>query len=724
MTKSTASPLFDVVPPCAAALSESLRAFGYELPTALADLVDNSLFAKAKNIWINFHWAGGGSAIAIIDDGRGMDENKLREAMRPGSSNPRKVRDPLDLGRFGLGLKTASFSQCRKVTVISRTKGEDKFVRCWDLDHIAQVDEWQLLRTASPLADKLSAALNSSPQGTSVVWEQLDRIAVGTDTENDRDQSSFYSYADEARSHLCLVFHRFLEGPGAAKIWVNGVQVEPWDPFLRKHPAMQDAGQHRPIEKLRCGKDFIEVEPVILPHLSKLGDQAHRLAAGPRGWNLHQGFYVYRNRRLLVPGDWLGLNRWKPEEHYKLARIRIDLPNSLDLQWAIDVTKSKAGPPAEIRDELRRIGAQTRAIAKEVYSRRGARLVSGISEKREFLWEQVSVHGQISYRLNRRHPLVKAAEATTKDKKCLSALFRLIEETIPVPLITITDREQPDQTLGPFEKAKDSDIADVMEQAFSALTTTGYPHAQIISSTEVDNYATRLIDIGKFLAKEPIDVLFVPLRGGLTPSIQLRVINQLSYPAVCLGFTAGSQEENWPRIIDRVIHELEPYRDKEQLSIGIIDAAVSGHGSLALANIIKKAKPHFPKQSWLVGFHLLYASTNPNHKTPAMTEGIPILSESSLIFTKQLYEVPSLVVDDWSQGLGLQITWKGGVCNYRQTGAGQILMTQPNGNVAIIESPQMAQFMNSYIAHQVSILMQADAELTLQPASAQGLGGR
>lgn len=475
---------FDLAPPHAASLAESLRAFGYELPTAIADLVDNSIFAGAGNVWIQFHWDGENSAIAVNDDGSGMDEATLRDAMRPGSRNPRDTRDPRDLGRFGLGLKTASFSQSRCVTVRTKRKGSDTVSRCWDLDHIAHVNDWQLLRTCSPLATQLSARLDGLSSGTSVVWERLDRLTAGDDTRDSNAENRFLARADAVRDHLACVFHRFLEGPHALRLNLGKLPVEPWDPFLAdgKYTTIRE-----PVEHLKFRGSEVEVEPFVLPHLSKVDAETHKRAAGPRGWNLHQGFYIYRNRRLLVSGDWLGIKGWKPEEHYKLARIRVDLPNTLDLAWEIDVTKSKASPPAALRHELERIGSRARALAKRIYSHRGARLATTDENNHVFLWHQKARHNQVFYQINRDHPLVKASLAACADKAKLNALLKLVEQTIPVPLITITDREKPDQTLGPFEGMQTREIHGVMDQIFAALTTTGYTSREAfdrLSATE------------------------------------------------------------------------------------------------------------------------------------------------------------------------------------------------------------------------------------------------
>jgi hypothetical protein len=468
--KGGATPDPDLAPPFPSSLSESLRAFGYDLATALADLADNSLFAKARRVDLHFHWAGEESAIALADSGGGMDEKTLVNAMRIGSRNPRDVRDPADFGRFGLGLKTASFSQCRRVSVFTRTtKGKAALVRCWDLDHIAATDTWQLLRTPTSLASKLAEELCAENPGTVVVWEKLDRLTANTKTASDDDEDAFLRRAEQVGDHFGTVFHRLMAGPRAVTFALNGRAIKPWDPFLTD----ETATQRLPKERLSYDGHIVEIEPFVLPHLSRVDAETHRRAGGLRGWNAHQGFYVYRNRRLLVPGDWLGLKGWRQEEHYKLARLLVDIPNALDQAWEIDVTKSRARPPERLRKELARIGERTRSIAKRIYSYRGAKLVPSAAQERIFLWEQTAKHNQISYRINREHPLVKQARACCADAPKFNALLRLVEETVPVPLITITDREKPDQTIGPFEAAKESEILEVVRQVFASLRASG-----------------------------------------------------------------------------------------------------------------------------------------------------------------------------------------------------------------------------------------------------------
>jgi hypothetical protein len=466
----------DIAAPHAAALVESLRAFGYELPTAIADLVDNSISADARTVSIDFHWDGERSIIAVTDDGRGMTEAQLAEAMRLGSKSPLAARDPGDYGRFGLGMKTASFSQCRRLTVRTRVSRGETVTRCWDLDHIARVDAWQMLRDADEPANQRLGSFSKLKHGTAVIWQKMDRLVAGQRTESDRDQQLFLDKADTVRSHLGVVFNLLTAGPRGVSLTLNGRLIVAWDAFLSGDPATQAL----PVTRLKLRQATVEVEPFILPHHSKLAKAKHQAAAGPNGWNSHQGFYVYRNRRLLVPGDWLGFG-WAKEEHYKLARIRVEIPNSLDNDWAIDVTKSRAHPPAALREELRRIGERTRNGAKRVYSHRGAILVPKAEEERLMLWHTAARHDKTFYRLNREHPLLKLALESTADRPALNALLRLIEETNPFAHITIENAERPHSLPGPFEHSPEGQIREVMEQAFESLVVSGYGTKEAIN---------------------------------------------------------------------------------------------------------------------------------------------------------------------------------------------------------------------------------------------------
>ena len=239
------APEYDLATPRAGAMIYSLRAFGYDLATALADLIDNSIAANAKNVWLDFHWNGAASYISALDDGDGMTETQLLDAMRPGSQSPLAERDPADLGRYGLGLKTASFSQAKRLTVGTK-QGDTIAVRCWDLDYVTECGDWRLLRKGSEtFAENAMPYLEAKTSGTVVFWEAMDRITPpGTDVNSEKAQNHFYYRADQVKAHLAMVFHRFLdprENPGKTplKLWINEQPIAAWDPFLSNEKATQ-----------------------------------------------------------------------------------------------------------------------------------------------------------------------------------------------------------------------------------------------------------------------------------------------------------------------------------------------------------------------------------------------------------------------------------------------------------------------------------------------------
>lgn len=461
-----ARPSYDLVTPEPSALLESLRAFGYSIESAIADLIDNSIAANAKHVWVRFEWDGADSRISIKDDGDGMSEALLANAMRPGSQSPLEVRSPKDLGRFGLGLKTASFSKCRRLTVVSKAKKGKPVARCWDLDYVNKTKEWRLLKAIEPEPLKLLKE-TLSDHGTLVLWQKLDRVTPNEQSDDDKAYKRFMEVISHAKQHLEMVFHRYLEHPNGLKIWVNGSPAKAWDPFLKGEKATQEL----PLEKLTCDGMELSVLPYVLPHQSKMTKDVHNRAAGAHGWNAHQGFYVYRNERLLVGGDWLGLG-FQKEEFYKLARIQIDLPNSMDGQWQIDVKKSRAKPPGNLKADLKRIAQLTRDRAVEIYRHRGKVVARQNSQSFVFLWEQKLLHGKYFYAINREHPLVQQAYRSGK-KAEVDSLLSMLEESIPLSHILITSANEPEKFNSPFENAPPEALLNVLRSSFSALVSSG-----------------------------------------------------------------------------------------------------------------------------------------------------------------------------------------------------------------------------------------------------------
>lgn len=356
--------------PSARRLMESLRDIGYDLPAAVADLVDNSIDADAEHVRIDVGHDRAGGWLRIADDGIGMTERQLEEAMRYGSS---RSYGGSDLGHFGLGLKTASLSQCRRLTVATRSSARGPIrIRRWDLDQVARTDSWQLERVLvreapSTLTDPLAART-----GTVVLWERPDRILGSRRPSGDAAARRLQAAAVEIAEHLAMVFHRFIAGesPGPSLlVSVGGIQLEPWDPFARGERLTRVLPlQTLPFEFAGTRHDVV-VQSFVLPaqhHFSSPDE--HERAGGPARWNRQQGLYIYRNDRLIQSGGW---NRLRTlDEHSKLARVALDIPAGAEAAFRMNVSKMSVGLPEAIRPQLRALLAGVVSVAQDAYRRR------------------------------------------------------------------------------------------------------------------------------------------------------------------------------------------------------------------------------------------------------------------------------------------------------------------------------------------------------------------
>lgn len=412
----------------------SYRSFGYNLSTAIADIIDNSISANAKKIDIDYKWNGKDSFISIIDNGKGMNLEELVKAMTPGSKDPDEVRNENDLGRFGMGLKTASFSQCKRLTVITKKLGYKTIKRCWDIDFINEVEEWVLLDYISD--SSFLDLLDKHDSGTVVLWENLDRIVGSAQKNNETVKNAFYQEMSSVKEHLSLVFHRFLEND-KIQLVSNSYPVEPWNPFLYNLTTKPEMGLPAKIGN-------VDVTYYILPHMSRISHEEYEKSGGPLGWFNQQGFYIYRGDRLLVSGDWLGLE--KKRDYSKLARIAVNFPNTGDFAWNLDIKKSTATPPIEIRRELSRIAKAAIKKSAKVYNWRGQKSISDKQEsfEIEMLWnDKTNREGIKKYKINRKHPIIKQALELEGSNKIVSKTLKLIENNIPLELILYNHNEDP-----------------------------------------------------------------------------------------------------------------------------------------------------------------------------------------------------------------------------------------------------------------------------------------
>ncbi len=409
--------------PHAASLIQSLRDIGYSFETAIADIIDNCITAGAANVELLSDTTSSEPAVGILDDGTGMRLDELIEAMRPGSRNPLDQRGEHDLGRFGLGLKSASFSQCKRLTVVSR-QGNSLVGATWDLDEVARKNRWEI--DLHEVVDEIPWADRLGPSGTLVVWQSLDRLSGGIDHDRRKLAEHINRVISNAERHIRLVFHRFMsEGRSPLIIRLNGRKLEPIDPFGTKYSTHQ---MDRP-DSLELTNGTVEFQCITLPHHKSLTKAEWEDLGGPEGHLRSQGFYVYRGRRLIIAGSWLGLAR--QTELTKLCRVRVDIPNTMDADWKIDVKKASAQLPPAVRERMRLLVERLAQTSKRTYQRRGQRLVDNAYMP---IWQRVQKDGAIVYRPDPSHPVFAdfSARLPSDLQAEFASLIGLIGASVPV----------------------------------------------------------------------------------------------------------------------------------------------------------------------------------------------------------------------------------------------------------------------------------------------------
>ncbi len=417
------------LPPSAASLSASMRDIGYSLETAIADLIDNSISAKATKVEICCDLTHSEPTLAILDNGGGMTQDDVVAAMRHGATNPKEERSHDDLGRFGLGLKTASFSQCRRLTVVSAQGGILSGAE-WDLDLVDEKDDWIVTIPEEGEISEIPFTDQLGENGTVVIWRSLDRLFE--DEIGKKRDEIVNEKLDVVEKHLALVFHRFLSGEAKRRkklsIKINGHNVEPFDPFCRKNSATQ----MMPEEIIRIGDATVRMQPYILPHHSKLSASEYDFYQSRSDFISNQGAYIYRNGRLMAWGDWFRLV--SKGEATKLARVQIDFPSTHDELWTIDIKKSRARPPHAVRERLRQVITQITGRSTTVHRGRGKKLFEEIEAP---VWERYADQGCIRYALNEEHPLIEGLNDNldSSERRKLEFLIRTVSSALPVEMI-------------------------------------------------------------------------------------------------------------------------------------------------------------------------------------------------------------------------------------------------------------------------------------------------
>ena len=411
--------------PSAEIVVNSMRAMGYSFESAIADVIDNSIAVKSSLIELKFPIDPTECYVAICDNGSGMTRERLIEAMKYGSQTEDGTRAIDDLGRFGLGMKTASLSQCRRLTVVSKHQGiMSAFV--WDLDVIDEKKGWYMIECT---ADQISSIkhiefLEEYPSGTIVLWENFDYIEKAS---GGNVYAELARLKDSTADYLSLIFHRYLNKEGSAKVTirVNNYSLIGLDPFLENHKKTNI--RHKidiPIEDSDGIERFVSVQPYVLPFQKDLSAEDKKISGGIENYRSKQGFYIYRNERLIIWGTWFGRHR---DELTKYARIKVDIPNTLDDIWNIDIKKQNATIPSRIKSRLTRAVDEAMDIAVKQQKHRGR--LEKVNDDIDYIWDRIKGRGDnFTYKINRNSRIFELIHNSVSDE--IWAQFDMVLEEI------------------------------------------------------------------------------------------------------------------------------------------------------------------------------------------------------------------------------------------------------------------------------------------------------
>jgi hypothetical protein len=367
-------------PPNVVGELKTLMKIGYTLETSIADIIDNSIAAKAKKIEIEIPYSteNGEPFISIKDDGKGMTEKELISNMVIGCKDPDDERETGDLGRFGSGMKTASFSQARKLTVITKSKGQKLHGAVWDIDRIIKDNKWNLevLSTKEVLEIEHLNLSSKDESGTQIIWEKLERYSQEKDQRNNGVARILTDDINKIKDSISLLFHRYIKVEKEdkndkkykikqIKVLMNDVPIEATDPYMRDFDGHEEAET----TQLFMSEGTIDVKIHNIPHPSKLTAEQKSKVGGEKGYNTGQGFYIYRDKRLMIPGDWLGTHAAGVLGNR--ARVRVDIPSKMDHVYGTDVKKADFQFPLAFRQHLSRLGKVAKEAGKRDYVRRG-----------------------------------------------------------------------------------------------------------------------------------------------------------------------------------------------------------------------------------------------------------------------------------------------------------------------------------------------------------------
>jgi hypothetical protein len=399
-------------------LIKSIAEQGYSLETALADLMDNSVTANATRIEVLTKVDSEPFILFIADNGDGMDEASLKKNMQFPSKSPEDTRDISDLGRFGLGLKTASFSQTRIFTVLSRKKGSDKFFGLtWDVNHLKKSGKWEMILNSeeeiSNIIEQYTSIskehLNNSSEfipNTIVVWKGLYKFENYVNEKNKQDALK-EEITNTTSEYLSIVFHKFMERQNnRLQIRINNTIVNPFNPFPAENSNLRAL---EPLQK-EFGNDFVKIQGFVLPNTS-IKDDSNTWTPKNKSLMDMEGLYIYRADRLILFGGWNGLIKKMPR--LQLGRLKIDIGNKVDHLFHLNVAKSQINIPHDLKNAFLRAIVDLKTEAQKEYFNHGLKsFKQRPSEYSSELFYKTATNKGVLLRINDEFPLLKSLKSS------------------------------------------------------------------------------------------------------------------------------------------------------------------------------------------------------------------------------------------------------------------------------------------------------------------------
>ena len=389
----------------------------YTLESAIADIIDNSVTAQAKNIDITFSWNRDidKSFVTIQDDGYGMSSKELETAMIFSGKGIEDERSESDLGKYGLGMKTASFFSCHCFTVTSKKEGFPITAKRLDQQFVANQKKW----IGNDLDDSKDLRKIHINHGTIVRWDKLNFVEDG-----ENSKTFFLENADKVAQHLSLYFHRFLEDEKVI-IRINGYKIKPWNPTFTSNIGTTRIQS----SNFDYKGQQISINSYLLP--SSLKCTEDEIEEMYRGNALkYQGIYVYRNDRLLIGGGWLSLKKLTSHQQYNPVRITVDISSSLDSEFKVDFTKSLLKFPSDVEERIIKISQVARSKASEAYKNRANKVRKPGMNTNDEVWNVVQNKKGTTLSINVNHPLIKMYTSGMNSKD-FKALMKLLSKSVP-----------------------------------------------------------------------------------------------------------------------------------------------------------------------------------------------------------------------------------------------------------------------------------------------------